>query len=229
MKIAPAHITEYSRANPSPRYVELNALYQQMHKEGTEDLPPDHVFPGKSLPPQAASIKQMILKFGANSILDYGCGKGYQYEPMNVNNDQTGEKWDSIQAFWGVESITCYDPAYEPHMTLPEGQFDGVICTDVLEHCPEDDIHWIIGELFTYAKTFIFANIACYPAKKTLPNGENAHCTIQPPEWWMQIINHYAMQYPDIAFQFVVAFYEQRPEGVVPRQVMLNSTHMQAA
>jgi hypothetical protein len=26
--------------------------------------------------------------------------------------------------------------------------------------------------------------IACYPAKKHLPDGRNAHLIVQPPEWW---------------------------------------------
>jgi hypothetical protein len=66
-----------------------------------------------------------------------------------------------------------------PFSALPEGRFDGVVCTDVLEHCPEEDLPWIVGELFGYARLFVFANVACYPAAKKLPNGENAHCTIR--------------------------------------------------
>jgi hypothetical protein len=96
-------------------------------------------------------------------------------------------RWGSMQEYWGVESIRCYDPGYPPFSTLPEGRFDGVICTDVLEHCPEADLQWIVGELFGYARLFVFANIACYPAIKTLPNGENAHCTIRPLEYWREI------------------------------------------
>jgi hypothetical protein len=47
-------------------------------------------------------------------------------------------RWNSMKEYWGVESIRCYDPGYPPFSTLPEGRFDGVICTDVLEHCPEE-------------------------------------------------------------------------------------------
>jgi hypothetical protein len=67
-----------------------------------------------------------------------------------------------------------------------------VICTDVLEHCPEEDLPWIVGELFGYARLFVFANVACYPAMKTLPNGENAHCTIRPVEFWREIFQNAA-------------------------------------
>ncbi len=68
-----------------------------------------------------------------------------------------------------MKAIALYDPAYTPYMALPQGKFTmASICTDVLEHCPEQDIPWILSELFSYATRFVFANIACYPAKKTL-------------------------------------------------------------
>lgn len=218
----------YTRDNPSDRYKELIALYQTMHEEGAEGLSAEKTFPGISLPPQAADIKRLIDRFECKTLLDYGCGKGQQYEPMELKDKATGQSWPDIKSFWEIDAITCYDPAHKPYMTLPDGTFDAVICTDVLEHCPEEDIPWILGELFAYSKKVIFANIACYPAKKTLPNGENAHCTIQPPQWWANHIQVLAKQYPDVAFQFKVAFFEDTPEGPKGRQVLLQSNHLQA-
>ena len=55
---------------------------------------------------------------------------------------------------------------------------------DVLEHCPEQDLRWIVAEIFGFANRFVFANVASYEAMTTLPNGENAHCTVRPSEWW---------------------------------------------
>ena len=86
--------------------------------------------------------------------------------------------------YWGIDYVHCYDPSYAKYSTLPLGPFDGVICTDVLEHCPEDDLPWIVTEIFAYAENFVYANVACYPAMKRFPTGENAHCTVRAPEWW---------------------------------------------
>lgn len=176
---------QFSRSNPSPRYLELKKLYRQMHVEGEKFLnePPERVFPGSSLPPQAQRIKRLVEATGAQNILDYGAGKGQQYELRNVTIKDEGT-WETIQDYWDVDFVHCYDPSYDPFSELPSGQFDGVVCTDVLEHCPEQDVEWIIDELFRYAQRFVFANVACYPAKKRLPTGENAHCTIKPLEWW---------------------------------------------
>ncbi len=191
----------YSRENPSPRYRELMALYQRMHEEGipTEGRSPEATFPGESLWPHLQRIKWWVLRTGARTLLDYGSGKGLQYQPMTLELE--GTRWPGVQAYWGVEQIYCYDPGYPPLSVFPRWTFDGVICTDVLEHCPEEDIPWILEEIFSFARRFVYANIASFPAKKTLPNGENAHCTIRPAEWWLEQVRAIA---PRVAFELII-------------------------
>lgn len=186
-----------SRSNPSPRFTELLGQYQQMHRDGDarHGLSAAETFNGRSLPRQAQRIRALIARTGATTILDYGSGKGTQYLPTTITENGV-PKWNSIQAYWGVESIACYDPAYQPFSRLPQGAFDGVVCTDVLEHCPEEDLEWIVAELFGYARKFVFANVACYPARKILPSGENAHCTILPVERWRSLFDSVAARYP---------------------------------
>jgi hypothetical protein len=204
----------YTRANPSPRYQELARQYRQMHVEGERFLgvPPESTFPGLSLPTQAVRIKRLIDAVAAQNILDYGSGKGRQYELRNVKFAD-GKVHPSIQEFWDVDFVHCYDPCYEPFSRLPAGRFDGVICTDVLEHCPEDDLPWIVGELFGYAERFVFANVACYPAKKRLPTGENAHCTIKPLGWWRQVFEAAAARRPEVTWEVWVQWVEESPQG----------------
>lgn len=206
----------YSREHPSPRYRELMAMYRQMHVEGDRSnlLPPEQTFYGRSLPEQAVHIKKTIEAVGGvDTLLDYGSGKGMQYRlsPVSVSEGGQTVQWPSFQAYWGVRELRCYDPGYQPFSELPAGRFDGVICTDVLEHCPEEDIPWIVEELFRYAKKFVYANVACYPARKRLPNGENAHCTIKPVDWWKGVIRGIAARYPTLYWQF--RFSEPIPEG----------------
>lgn len=199
-------ITAFDRANPSPRYVELLEMYNQMHVEGArnENLPPEKTFPGKSLVRQAQRIRGILDILQSETLLDYGAGKGQQYEPMRVNDGK--RVYDSIPEFWGVprDRITCYDPGYAPFTTLPSGKFDGVICTDVLEHVPEEDMPWVVREIFGYARDFVYLNVACYPAMKTLPNGENAHCTIQPPVWWQRLFDEVVQETPGLRYFAVV-------------------------
>lgn len=191
----------YSRDNPSPRYRTLLEQYRALHADGdpAKGIPAGAMFDGRSLPRQASRIKALVAKTGARALLDYGCGKGAVYRaPRFAEGPQM---WNGIREYWGVERVHCYDPGYAPYSELPGGTFEGVICTDVLEHCPEEDLSWIVGELFGYAGRFVFANVACYPAGKTLPNGENAHCTIKPAAWWQAILGQASAGRPGLMWE----------------------------
>ena len=194
---------KFTRASPSPRYRRLVEQYKLMHTQGEIHLgiPPDRTFPGMSLPPQAPQIKKLIKATGARTLLDYGCGKGRQYWPHRIRDADEGVEYPDIKSFWGISDVRCYDPGYAPFTELPTGTYDGVICTDVLEHCPEEDAAWIVGELFQYATKFVYANIACFPAKKRLPSGGNAHCTIKPVRWWEEVVKRAAARKPATTYE----------------------------
>jgi hypothetical protein len=192
----------YSRSNPSPRYRELVALYSRMHAEGEHSLgiPPERTFHGMSLTPQASRIRSLIRRTCALSILDYGSGKGQQYVAHCVDIPGHGVQ-SNVQDYWDVDYVLCYDPGYPPYSKLPEGRFDGVIATDVLEHCPQEDLAWIVAEMFSFAEKFVFASIACYQARKRLPNGENAHCTIMPLHWWRALFEQASARHSSIVWE----------------------------
>lgn len=191
----------FSRQAPSPRYRELTELYKQLHAEGEKrlNIPAAETFAGQSLAPHVPRIKTLIEVLGARSLLDYGAGKGmlYQQRPFHLTKDRS---FPSLQAFWGVVDLVLYDPAFPPHATLPSGRFDAVISVDVLEHCPEEDIPWILREIFGIARDFVYLNVASYPARKTLPNGENAHTTQRPAGWWQRQLDQVVAGRPGLRY-----------------------------
>lgn len=206
--------TTFSRTSPSPRYRDLLTQYRDMHVHGEQfqRLPPQETFAGQSLPRHGQAIKALIDRFQARSLLDYGSGKGLQYHPMPISLPD-GRQFSSIPEYWGVEAITCYDPGYEPYNKLPSCKFDGVICTDVLEHCPESDVPWIVEELLSFATRFVYANVACYPAKKRLANGENAHCTIKDAAWWREVLTTASRRHPAVRYFFQLERLVTRTDG----------------
>lgn len=160
-------------------------------------IPAERVFPGLSLLPHARRIGELIRESAATSLLDYGSGKGVQYASLDVEPGASeprlaqalaslGGGHRSIPQSWGIGMPTCYDPGYPPFARRPAGSFDGVVCTDVLEHCPEEDLEWILADLFGYSRRFLYASISCREAHKRLPDGQNAHCMVRPPDWWQQ-------------------------------------------
>lgn len=202
-----------SPRRPSRRYEELLGLYRKLHAEGEpgQAIPPERTFPGKSLLPHAKTLGGLFHGLGVDSVLDYGAGKGQQYQ-RQVRDPESGREHAGVAAYWGVK-VTCFDPAYPPHAARPAGRFDAVICTDVLEHCPEEDIDWILDDLFRHARKLVYANVACFPALKHLPNGENAHITVRPADWWRQRFEQAASAYPGVAYLVLATTREGDRDG----------------
>lgn len=176
--------TNFTKVNPSPRYRELLEMNKIMHHTGSQETgsEPAKTFTGVSLAPHVDAIAELVREHRTETILDFGSGKGTLY--ADAPNHAPGSRYKSMAA-WGEVVVTCYDPAFQPFSSAPpEDRYGGVICTDVLEHIPEEDIPWVLDDLFVRAVRFVYAVAACYPAKKHLPDGSNAHCTLRPPAWW---------------------------------------------
>ncbi|MCB1493288.1 MAG: hypothetical protein KDJ77_16080 [Rhodobiaceae bacterium] len=211
-----AYRATYTREAPSPRYLRLLDEYRLLHTEGAkaQGLSAEETFPGQSLPEHAPAIRDLIEATGARSLIDYGSGKGRQYEWTDLTMPG-GEVVPSLSAYWGNPGLVLFDPGYPPLSERPSGPADGVICTDVLEHCPEEDMAWILDEIFSLANRFVFANVASYPAAKTLPSGENVHCTVRPAVWWDGMVAGVAVRYPQVRYRVLVE--ERRPKGLLSR------------
>ena len=152
--------------------MDLIQQYRELHRQGK--------FLGLSVLKFSDEIGSLIKQHGIETVLDYGSGQGQQYMPPN-----------SLEKKWGVD-VTMYDPAVPGLDTLPDKKFDMVICSDVLEHVPIDDVGVLAQTLFSHATRFVFATVCCREAKKKLPDGRNAHITIRPFEWWQDLLAGYA-------------------------------------
>jgi hypothetical protein len=178
----------YSRANPSPRYRQLMEFYTQLHDGGDpeHDIPAEQMFSGHSLLPHVNFLKKLFDGLAVRSVLDYGAGKADVYRDVAFKLPD-GTKVRGVQPYWGVDEVALYDPGYAPYATLPDRRFHAVICTDVMEHIPEQDLDWVIDELFDHAERLVYACISTYPARKVFPDGSNVHVTLKEAGWWQAL------------------------------------------
>ena len=173
----------------------------------------EQIFNGRSLRSQLGNIQMLATQHQAKSLLDYGSGKGLPYQEKDIKHP-SGKIYHDLAEFFEVDTITCYDPAYKPYSTFPVGQkFDGVISTDVMEHCPEEDLPWIVDEMFGAASKFVFANVNGRPADRHLPNGDNAHCTLQPIEWWNKLFASVQTRHMGVPYFVLYSSAEMGPDG----------------
>jgi hypothetical protein len=149
----------------------MSNLYDIYLEQAKEHHKNSQTWQGLALKKFIPAINQIIKDKGIESILDYGCGKA-KHHPL---------EWNAIK----------YDPAVPEYQNKPTGKFDLVISTDVLEHIPVDNLKDIIDEIFNYSKKWVFLSVCCRKANAILPNGYNAHATIESAKWWRELLKPY--------------------------------------
>ena len=199
-------MNNYSRANPSGSYLKNIKYYKHMHKHGfqstfkkkrimkIQEKVKEEAYEGTSTLPYVEIIKNIITFYQCKSLLDYGCGKAKLYNEAFKTNKGS---YTNLKDYWNLD-INLYDPCYEKYNTLPKSKVDVSICIDVLEHIPEEDVDWVLRELMSLTKKITFINVACYPALAHLPDGRNAHITLQEPSWWQEKLNQCADEFNNL-------------------------------
>lgn len=147
----------------------------KISEEYKEQLRQIHNGEGKKMgcgvqPP--AKLLEIINQYTPKTILDYGCASGAMK--------------DHIQGLYPDIQLIGYDPGIPEFDLLPKS-VDLIYSTDVFEHIEPAHIDNTLHLLWQIAP-INFHKIACFPAKKKLPDGRNAHLIIEEPEWWVKKI-----------------------------------------
>ena len=135
--------------------VEIGRQFQQQNKS----------WAGYDVVKYQNQVKDLVDRYNAKTILDYGCGKGLQYQErlpygMQLGENMPEDQWQTFDQYLGV-TVYRYDPCVEGLETPPpaEVKFDGVICTQVLNSIPDDDMVWVRKELEQRADKFCFIGL----------------------------------------------------------------------
>jgi hypothetical protein len=160
-------------------------------------------FGGELVFPHAVAIRDLIRRLGCASVLDYGCGKGRQYE---IVDETIGVP---LEEFWGVP-VMKYDPAWPAFETKPVGKFDLVLCTHVLGSIPVADLPVITKRLFGYADKAIYVAEIIGPVRKKVFSRPDLMPIGWSREQWMAAL---ARKSP---IEVTLAFRSNTPDGDAP-------------
>lgn len=119
-------------------------------------------------------LEFLRLRPAVKTVLDFGAG---QLTLENYIKEHDAELHSRL--VW-----TNYDPGITSLEETPEGLFDLIVSTDVLEHVEPDQVSHVLNWLFNHTKFYQYHLIACEPCGSTLPDGRNAHLSVHDPEWW---------------------------------------------
>lgn len=126
----------------------------------------EHDF-GTALNVPTDQIVSLIKWVKARSVIDYGADKG------RFAGELRAAGFDVVE----------YDPCI-PEKAAEPGPADFLVCIDVLEHIEPEYLDNMLRHISGLYKIPSYLLIPTGPAKKTLPDGRNAHLTVQPAEWW---------------------------------------------
>ena len=144
----------------------------------------------KSSPGERAGdhIIAHLRAVGAQSVLDAGCGSG------RLTGRLVDEGFD-VQALDIAHN--CMDEAQREKLgdrfrvgclwDDHDYVVDAVICTDVLEHIPEEKVPAVMRNLCAWGDHG-FLNIAMFHDSFGQQIGETLHLTVKPKEWWMPLL-----------------------------------------
>lgn len=108
-------------------------------------------------------IRFLMDRYNAKSVLDYGCGKGLQYQELSCYgiDESTITSPMTFKERINAESVFLYDPCVNGLDQLPpvNTKFDAVICTQVLGSIPDTDMTWLKENLMSYATKFCFIGL----------------------------------------------------------------------
>lgn len=110
-------------------------------------------------------VEQFAAAIKADTILDYGCGKGLLQQGL-------------------VRKIEQYDPCI-PGKENPPAPADLVVSIDVMEHIEPDCLEGVLDDIQRLSRKAVFLTVATRNAAKTLADGRNAHLIVQPLVWWL--------------------------------------------
>lgn len=136
-------------------------IYKELHRSKRYGISGDNIAEGLS----------KLVPESAETLLDYGAG---QSNTASI-----------IKRLKGLKEVREYDPCVQGRDQKPKEDFDALICTDVMEHIPEEELSDVITDIRSYSDYAVFV-ISTRLAGEILPNGENAHCTVRPDNWWKE-------------------------------------------
>lgn len=120
-------------------------------------------------------VADYVRTYGPRSVIDWGCSNGDLYRQLKID-------------FEWIQHTAGYDPGNIDHSVLPQGEFESLVSLDVIEHFEPHDLRNTLALMQTKFTKSAYLLIACYPAKKFLTDGRNAHLIVENQDWWLQTI-----------------------------------------
>ena len=121
--------------------------------------------------------------------LDVGCGRanGVQWARLNGMDVFGCDISQGATKCWEERGVLEYCKVAPAHnLPYKDQEFDQIVCSEVLEHIPEENIQDTLKEIFRVGSDKYFFTISLIPEKNPVAGYIQTHITVKPPEWWFE-------------------------------------------
>jgi SAM-dependent methyltransferase len=129
--------------------------------------------------------------FKPTSVFDAGCAYGFVVDWFQGQGRESAGC--DISDFAVSHSPHCYVSTLDT-IPEPDGKYELVTSTEVLEHIPEDQIKVVLQELARISSKYIVLLVAMFPEGTTHDPGDTTHVTFHPREWWVEQVENLGLK-----------------------------------
>lgn len=151
-------------------------------------------------------VAKIVENYDIKTALDYGCGQA------------------TLSACIGGVKWTNYDPGLPEYEKLPEGKYDMVVSSDVLEHIEPPLLDNVIQHKASYTTKIFAADIPTDKTGNLLAggpyHGHDEHLTVENVDWWQEKISKNLPDFDLISAKaetVILRYSSGRPKNIPPK------------
>lgn len=177
----------FSRTRPSLQFKELMT-----------QTAPRQAFPPAGSPPiqsgyDLSGLDEHIADRGAKTCLWCHLGR------IEDTSQDNGPKITGQDFF----AVTPYDLCRQTPDSLPAKTFDLVYSAGELQRVPDEDIPWVLDEMFRLSHSLVFVQIHVGEPVHVIAGQPQSRSTQRSFEWWVSHFHTISRRYPKIHWKFV--------------------------
>jgi len=176
----------FTADRPSAQYTSLLTRLRQ--SRASQDTSGQQAVCSQASAKKPEGLQSLIEKTEPETLLEYCFADVTAAEPI------AGQ--DSI-------TVTQYDPVDTSGDERLDDCYDGVVCMEALNYIPDEDVPWVIEDLFGRARQFIYVVIDNAPREKRLADGTCLHSRPRDLNWWQNGFKKAAGRHPRVQWKLV--------------------------
>ncbi len=100
--------------------------------------------------------------------------------------------------------VSHYNPACAAPAPAAGPVADGVVCTATLDFLPDEDVPWMLADLFHHARRFVCLAVSHGSCAYPLPHGPPLRGRARPLAWWRAHLDRLSPRYPGVQWHLTI-------------------------